>query len=214
MWWNCVRSWTRPLQRVRWSSSAPGQSCNCSSRCTLLTIAEGAEHIAGAFAVVMHDLTTERLRVEDMSLLVGVLEVGDVLLEVVVVLGRNGCCWSSLAGGARAVGTARHSALKARGDTKSLLAETLGLAHGLSPPHTGDTVVVAVDVDGDVDFDEARVFLDAQLRGLALGGLGEGLVWRAVQVLQHVQLLLGHLGGDVDIVLGHDRVVVFNVHDR
>ena len=180
---------------MRWSSSAPGQSCSCSSRCTLLTIAEGAEHIAGAFAVVVHDLTTECLRVEDMSLLVG-------------------RCWSSFAGGARAVGTARHSTLEARGDTESFLAETLGLAHGLSPPHTGDTVVVAVDVDGDVDFDEARVFLDAQLRGLALGGLGEGLVWRAVQVLQHVELLLGHLGGDVDIVLGHDRVVVFNVHDR
>ena len=163
----------------------------------------------------MHDLAAESLRVEDVALLVGVLEVGDVLFKVIVVLSRNGRCGgSSLAGGARAVGAARHRALEAGGDTEGLLAEALGLAHGLAPAHTSDAVVVAVDVDGHVDLDEARLFLEAQLQGLALGSLGEGLVGRAVQVLQHVQLLLGHLGGDVDVVLGHDGVLVFDIHGR
>lgn len=200
---------------MRWSSSAPSQSWSDGCCRALLTVAEGAEHVASALAVVVHDLTTECLRVEDVALLVGVLEVRDVLLEVVIVLGRNGRCGgSSLAGGARAAGAARHSALEAGGDTESLLAKALGLAHGLAPAHTGDAVVVAVDVDGHVDLDEARLFLDAQLRGLAFGGLGEGLVRRAVQILQHVELLLGHLGGDVDVVLGHDGVLVFDIHGR
>ncbi len=163
----------------------------------------------------MHDLAAECLHVEDVALFVGVLEVSDVLIKVVVVFGRNGCCrTSSFAGGARAVGTARHSTLESRCDSESLLAKALGLAHGLPPSHTSDTVVVAVDVDGHVDFNEARLLLDAQFRGLAFGGFGEGLVGRAVQVLQHVELLLGHLGRDVDIVLGDDGIIVLNVQGR
>lgn len=69
-----------------------------------------------------------------------------------------------------------------------------------------------VDVYRNVDFDEARVLLDTQFARLTLGGLGEGLVGHAIQVLQDVELLLLHLGGDVDIVLCDHGVVVFHVH--
>jgi hypothetical protein len=157
------------------------------------------------------DLTTVCLRVQNVTFLIGVLETGDVFLKVVVVLGRD-------RGGGRAitcagsVGCSRHGALETRRDTKRLLAKPLGLAHSLTPAHTCGAVVVLVDVDGHFDFDETRILLYAQLRRLTAGGFREGLVGRTVQVLQHIQLLLLlHLGRDVDIVLGYDRVVVFYV---
>jgi hypothetical protein len=179
----------------------------------LPTVAECSQHVARALAVVLHNLAAESLRVEDVPLLVGVLEVIHVLLEVVVVLGRNGRCGCSFAAGAGAVGRSRHCALESRSDTEGLLAKALGLAHRFTPSHTSDAVVVALEVDRHVDFDEAGLFFDAQFGRLAVGGLGEGLVWRAVEVLEDVELLLQVLGGNVDIVLGDDRVVlVVDVH--
>jgi hypothetical protein len=174
----------------------------------LPTVAERSQHVARALAVVLHHLPAKGLRIEDVAFLVRVLEVVHVVLEVVVVLSRNGRCRCSFAAGAGPVGGSRHGALEARRDTESLLAKALGLAHGLTPPDTGNAVVVALEVDGDVDLDEACILLDAQLGRLAVGGLGEGLVWRAVQVLEDVELLLQVLGRDVDIVLGDDGVVL------
>jgi hypothetical protein len=176
------------------------------------TVAKRAEHIARTLAFIVQDLTAESLRVEDMALFVGILKVSYVLFDVVVIFGSNRRGGGSFAGSTRPVRTARHSALKPRGDAKSLLTEALGLAQGLAPSHTSEAIVVAVNVDGDVDFDKPRILLDAQFRGLAVGGLGERLVGRAVQVLEDVELLLRHVGGDVDVVLGHNRVVVFDIH--
>jgi hypothetical protein len=176
---------------------------------TPLTVAESANHVTGAFAVVLDDLTAVGLRIQDVALLVGVLEVVDVLVEVVVVVNRSRCCSSRRAVRTTgAVGRTRHGPLKARGNTVRLLAEALGLAQGLTPAHTSRAVVVLVDVHGHVNLDEARVLLDAHLGGPVVVGLRQRLVGRAVEVLQHIELLLGHVPGDVHVVLGDHGVVV------
>jgi hypothetical protein len=175
------------------------------------TFAERSQHVAGSSPVVMLNLAAVCLRIQNVALLVGILKAGNVFLEVVVILGRDRGRGSAITC-ARSIGCSRHGALESRRNTECLLAKSLGLAHSLTPAHTCGAVVVLVDVDGHLDFNEAGVLFDAQLRRLAAGGLCEGLVGRAVQVLQHIQLLLLlHLGRDVDIVLGYDRVVVFYV---
>lgn len=89
-----------------------------------------------------------------MALLVGILEMGDVLLEVVVVLySHHRRRRASFTAGP--VAGPWHGSLEPRGNAVRLLPESFGFAHSFAPPYARHAVVVLANVDRNVDFDEA-----------------------------------------------------------